>query len=124
DRRRSAEISLCPIRKGWQSWGLMLPRVLVVLDTSAAWSRGILRGLAGMAHARGWELLHYHPEVDLGWAVSVETAKQLLSSSNLALPEVASRSGFTTPALLNEAFRRARRGSPPANTVARPKGSS
>lgn len=43
------------------------PRVLIVLDTSAAWSRGILLGFATVAHARGWTLLHYPPQVDLGW---------------------------------------------------------
>lgn len=43
------------------------PRVLVVLNTSAAWSRGILRGFMETAHQRGWLLLHYHPSADLGW---------------------------------------------------------
>jgi DNA-binding LacI/PurR family transcriptional regulator len=41
------------------------PRVLVVLDTSAEWSRGILKGFAGFAHEAGWTLLHYHPSADL-----------------------------------------------------------
>lgn len=45
----------------------MGPRVLVVLDTAAAWSRGILRGFADIAHANGWTLLHYHPEAKLEW---------------------------------------------------------
>ena len=43
------------------------PRVLVVLDTVAAWSRGILRGFMAAAHERGWTLLHYSPLVDLNW---------------------------------------------------------
>src|SRR6185295_13618838 len=43
------------------------PRVLVVLDTVAAWSRGILRGFMSAAHERGWTLLHYSPLVDLNW---------------------------------------------------------
>jgi hypothetical protein len=43
------------------------PRVLVVLDTFAAWSRGILRGFMSVAHERGWTLLHYSPLVDLNW---------------------------------------------------------
>lgn len=43
------------------------PRVLVVLDTAAAWSRGILRGFMAVAHERGWTLLHYSPLVDLSW---------------------------------------------------------
>lgn len=33
------------------------PRVLVVLKTDAAWSRGILRGFVKTAHERGWTLL-------------------------------------------------------------------
>jgi LacI family transcriptional regulator len=43
------------------------PRVLVVLDTAAAWSRGVLRGFMAVAHERGWTLLHYSPLVDLKW---------------------------------------------------------
>jgi LacI family transcriptional regulator len=43
------------------------PRVLIMLDTSAAWSRGIMLGFAGVAHARGWTLMHYPPQVDLHW---------------------------------------------------------
>jgi LacI family transcriptional regulator len=44
-----------------------MPRVLVVLDTFASWSRGILRGFVTTAHERGWTLLHYTPQVDLSW---------------------------------------------------------
>src|SRR5688572_22218670 len=43
------------------------PRVLVVLDTQGAWSRGILRGFASVAHEQGWTLLHYHQNVSLEW---------------------------------------------------------
>jgi LacI family transcriptional regulator len=43
------------------------PRVLVVLDTFAAWSRGVLRGFMSAAHERDWTLLHYSPLVDLNW---------------------------------------------------------
>src|SRR5262245_23950416 len=43
------------------------PRVLVVLNTDAAWSRGILRGFMAQANERDWTLLHYHPWSDLGW---------------------------------------------------------
>ncbi len=43
------------------------PRILVVLDTSSAWSRGVLRGFARVAHEQGWTVLHYHPGVDLEW---------------------------------------------------------
>jgi DNA-binding LacI/PurR family transcriptional regulator len=42
-------------------------RVLVVLDTNAAWSRGILRGFMTEANQRGWTLLHYHPSASLSW---------------------------------------------------------
>src|SRR5687768_11816819 len=45
------------------------PRVLVALSTSAAWSRGILRGFMSVAHERGWMLLHYHPSADLSWVL-------------------------------------------------------
>jgi DNA-binding LacI/PurR family transcriptional regulator len=38
---------------------------MVVLDTEAAWSRGILRGFMASAHERGWTLLHYNSSVDL-----------------------------------------------------------
>jgi len=43
------------------------PRVLVVLDTVAAWSRGVLRGFMSAAHERGWTLLHYSTLVDINW---------------------------------------------------------
>jgi LacI family transcriptional regulator len=43
------------------------PRVLVVLGTDAAWSRGVLRGFMAAAHSRGWALLHYHPASNLDW---------------------------------------------------------
>ena len=42
-------------------------RVLVVLDASAAWSRGILKGFTELAHEHGWTVLHYHPTADLAW---------------------------------------------------------
>src|SRR3954471_20240277 len=35
------------------------PRVLLVLDSSAAWSRGILRGFVRAAHEQGWTGLLY-----------------------------------------------------------------
>ena len=43
------------------------PRVLVVLGTEAAWSRGTLRGFMAAARERGWTLLHHHPSADLDW---------------------------------------------------------
>jgi len=47
------------------------PRVLVVLDTSMAWSRGVLRGFTDVARRQAWTLLHYHPYADLGWLVQL-----------------------------------------------------
>lgn len=46
-------------------------RVLVLLNASAAWSRGALRGFTAVARQKGWTLLHYHPLVDLSWLVQV-----------------------------------------------------
>jgi LacI family transcriptional regulator len=40
-------------------------RVLLVLDSSAAWSRGILRGFSQVAHEQGWAVLHCHPDSNL-----------------------------------------------------------
>jgi LacI family transcriptional regulator len=45
--------------------GTTRPRVLLALDSSAAWSRGILRGFVRVAHEQGWTLLHYHPAANL-----------------------------------------------------------
>jgi LacI family transcriptional regulator len=46
------------------------PRVLVVLNTSAAWCRGILKGFMAEAHEHDWTLLHYHPDADMTWLAS------------------------------------------------------
>lgn len=43
------------------------PRVLIVLNTGAAWCRGILRGFMAAAHEHDWTLLHYHPDADIDW---------------------------------------------------------
>jgi LacI family transcriptional regulator len=43
------------------------PRVLLVLDSSAAWSRGTLRGFTQVAHEHGWSILHYPPAANLDW---------------------------------------------------------
>lgn len=43
------------------------PRVLIVLGTEGAWSRGILRGFAAVAHERDWAWLQCHPSSDFGW---------------------------------------------------------
>ncbi len=44
-------------------------RVLVVLGTELAWSRGVLEGFMKAAHERDWSLLHYHPSSNLSWLV-------------------------------------------------------
>lgn len=47
-------------------------RVLLMLDASAAWSRGILRGFSAVAHEQGWNLLHYQPaRTSLEWLARV-----------------------------------------------------
>jgi LacI family transcriptional regulator len=43
------------------------PRVLIILDTGAAWSRGVLRGFMSAANECDWTLLHYHTNMDVGW---------------------------------------------------------
>ena len=64
----------------------MGPRVLVVLDTAAAWSRGILRGFADVAHANGWTLLHYHPESKLEWLLKEFSPAVLVVGPALTVP--------------------------------------
>ena len=41
------------------------PRILVLLDTDSAWSRGTLRGFMEIAHERGWTVLHYRADANL-----------------------------------------------------------
>ena len=41
------------------------PRVLALLNTGTAWSRGVLRGFMSAAHERCWTVLHYPPPVDI-----------------------------------------------------------
>jgi LacI family transcriptional regulator len=48
-----------------------VPRILLVLDSSAAWSRGTLRGFAQVADEHGWTVLHYHPAANLVWPPGV-----------------------------------------------------
>jgi len=43
------------------------PRVLVVLGTEGAWSRGVLRGFMAVANEQDWALVHYWPGSDLKW---------------------------------------------------------
>jgi LacI family transcriptional regulator len=59
------------------------PRVLVILYTSAAWSRGILRGFVSVAHELGWTLLHYHPNASVSWL-----AEQWAPAAALIGPEL------------------------------------
>jgi LacI family transcriptional regulator len=47
--------------------GLAGPRVLLVLDSSAAWSRGTVRGFARVADEQGWTVLHYPAAANLDW---------------------------------------------------------
>jgi LacI family transcriptional regulator len=54
----------------WKYRSVVTPRVLINVGTSAAWSRGILRGFSRVAHEQGWSVLHYPPDVDLKWAMS------------------------------------------------------
>jgi LacI family transcriptional regulator len=65
------------------------PRVLVVLNTDAAWSRGILQGFMATAHERGWELLHYHPNADLGWLAEEWTPAAALFGPELPAAKLA-----------------------------------
>lgn len=44
---------------------MVAPRVLIVLQTNAAWTRGILTSFMATAHERGWTLLFYNELSDL-----------------------------------------------------------
>lgn len=50
--------------------GRASPRVVILLESSQVWSRGILRGFARVAHEQGWTLLRYCPNVDLQWVAN------------------------------------------------------
>lgn len=54
-----------PGSSGFARLGMIPPRVLVVLDSSAAWSRGTLRGFARIADEQRWTLHHYDAASDL-----------------------------------------------------------
>lgn len=45
-------------------------RVLVVLGTEAAWSRGVLTGFMSAAQEHDWAVLHYLPYSNLDWLVN------------------------------------------------------
>jgi LacI family transcriptional regulator len=63
------------------------PRVLILLDIGAAWSRGILRGFIAAAHERCWTVLHYHPPADLNWL-----AREFAPDAVVIGPELAGES--------------------------------
>ena len=60
---------------------------MIVLDTGAGWSRGIVKGFTRAAHEHDWTFLHYHPSVDLDWLLDewapdmVVIGPELLSKS-------------------------------------------
>jgi LacI family transcriptional regulator len=76
------------------------PRVLVVLGTEGAWSRGVLRGFMAQAHEQDWTVLHYWPGADLrwvteewapkavvfGWEVDSETIARLSPAALVSVP--------------------------------------
>jgi LacI family transcriptional regulator len=45
------------------------PRVLILLNAGAAWSRGVLRGFTAAVRQKGWTLVHYQTPMDLSWLV-------------------------------------------------------
>lgn len=65
-------------------------RVLVMLGTDAAWSRGILRGFMAAAHERDWTLLHYAPCMDLTWLINEWAPSAVVIGPELG-PEVTAR---------------------------------
>lgn len=73
------------------------PRVLIVLGTEAAYTRGILRGFMPVAHERDWTLLHYFPGANLNW-VAAEWAPAAVVFSDLDAPTI---SLFSDAALIS-----------------------
>src|SRR5262245_21137372 len=96
--------------------GMKPPRVLVVLGTEAAWSRGVLRGFMKAAGERKWSLLHYHPASNLTWLIqewapaaalvgpeiSAEVTAQLAPSALVSVPVDRSASGIASVCLDEE----------------------
>src|SRR5262245_15921181 len=83
---RSSHICWTAIRPAYEDAAVTAPRVLILLDTSAAWSRGILLGFAEAAHARGWTLMHYPPQVDLRWLLEQLAPNAIVCGPALAGP--------------------------------------
>ncbi len=61
------------------------PRVLIVLGTDLAWSRGILSGFMAVAHERDWTVLHYYPDANLRWVAGEWTPDAAVFSPDLDL---------------------------------------
>jgi LacI family transcriptional regulator len=85
-------------------------RVLILLNASSAWSRGVLRGFTASVRQKGWMLLHYHTMVDLRWLMRVwkptvvalqwslyrDELDALRSSKVIAVNEDSSRHGIAS----------------------------
>jgi LacI family transcriptional regulator len=80
------------------------PRVLVLLRTDAAWSRGVLRSFAGAAHDHGWTPLHYQPDANVGWLVKQWAPAAVIVGPALSRQELAT---FAPVPLVSVAFDRA-----------------
>ena len=63
-------------------------RVLVVLGTDAAWSRGVLRGFMAASRERDWTLLHYDPPNSLSWLVDEWAPTAALVGPELGLDAI------------------------------------
>jgi LacI family transcriptional regulator len=76
------------------------PRVLVVLKTDLAWSRGILRGFITTAHERGWALLHYDSPSYLHWLADAMAPVAAVVATDFDAAEF-SKLGHTTFVCIN-----------------------
>ncbi|HEY2405263.1 MAG TPA: substrate-binding domain-containing protein [Polyangiaceae bacterium] len=68
------------------------PRVLVLLNTNAAWSRGIVRGLITAARELGWTLLQHHPSDDVSWLIQAWTPAAIVIGPGQDLRALGDRS--------------------------------
>lgn len=68
-------------------------RVLVLLGTDMAWSRGVLRGFMAAAHEQPWTLLHYHPAADLDWLANEWSPAAAVIGSGLDARAIACLAG-------------------------------
>jgi LacI family transcriptional regulator len=83
------------------------PRVLVVLGTEAAWSRGVLRGFMAAAHEEDWTLLHYWPGANLKWLANEWSPAAVVFGPELD-PETVAR--FAPAALVSVPIDRSAKG--------------